>query len=171
MQARTRNVLLQCIDKVSRAPGVTTRGKPYGDMGKLRFDAFSDKKFEDFAKFRKSEQRNFKFLEWDADRKARFLQTLLTSKALRVYEALTADVTTDIDAVWKALDKQFSQKSKGVLHVHAFLDRQQLNNESAENYDAMNEGFDKYEITDEFVRMTYFVKGKKSDIRTKLLKH
>ena len=35
----------------------------------------------------------------------------------------------------------------------------------------MNECFDKYEITDEFVRMTYFVKGLRSEIKTQLLKH
>ena len=138
----------------------------------IKFKKFSGKQSEDFVKFRKAVQRNFEFLEWDADKRARFLPTLLTNKALRVYEALAPNVTTDIDAVWRALDEQFSQKSKGVLHVHALLDRQQLHNESVENYaNAMNECFDKYEITDEFVRMTYFVKGLKSEIRTQLLKH
>ena len=117
-------------------------------------------------------QRNFEFLEWDANKRARFLPTLLTGKALRVYDALTPDVTIDIDAVWKALGAQFSPKSKRILHVHALLDRQQLHNESVENYaNAMNECFDKYEITDDFVRMTYFVKGLKSEINTQLLKH
>ena len=141
-------------------------------MGQVRFDTFSGKQSEDFVKFRKAVQRNFVFLEWDADRRARFLPTLLTNKALRVYETLAPNVTTDIDAVWRALDEHISQKSKGVLHVHALIDRQQLKTESVENYaNAMNECFDKYEITDEFMRMTYFVKGLRSEIKTQLLKH
>ena len=138
----------------------------------IRFHKFSGKQSENFTKFRKAVQRNFEFLEWDADRRAKFLPTLLTNKALRVYETLAPNVTTDIDAVWRALDKHFSQKSKGVLHLHALIDRQQLKTESVENYaNAMNECFDKYEITDEFVRMTYFVKGLRSEIKTQLLKH
>ena len=141
-------------------------------MAYINFTKFSGKRSEDFAKLKKSVQRNFEFLDWDGDKRARFLPTLLTGKALRVYDALTPDVTINIDAIWKALGAQFSPKSKGVLHVHALLDRQQLHNESVENYaNTMNECFDKYEITDDFVRMTYFVKGLKSEIRTQLLKH
>ena len=170
-QARTRDVLLQHIDKVSHTPRVEKSANSFGDMGQVRFDTFSGKQSEDFAKFRKAVQRNFEFLEWDADRRARFLPTLLTNKALRVYETLAPNVTTEIDAVWRALDEHFSQKSKGVLHVHALIDRQQLKTESVENYaNTMNECFDKYEITDEFVRMTYFVKGLRSEIKTQLLK-
>ena len=66
-----------------------------------------------------------------------------------MYETLAPNVTTDIDAVWRALDKNFAQKRKGVLY--ALLERQQLSNESVEDYaNAMNEYFDRYEITDEF---------------------
>ena len=137
----------------------------------INFYKFSGKQSENFAKFRKAVQRNFEFLEWNAKKRAQFLPTLLTNKALRVYETLAPNVTTDIDAVWRALEKHFSQKRKGVLHVHALIDRQQLKSESVENYaNAMNEYFDRYEITDEFVRMTYFVKGLRSDIKTQLLK-
>ena len=112
-QARTHNVLLQHIDKVSHTPQVEKSANSFGDMGQVRFDTFSGKQSEDFAKFRKAVQRNFEFLEWDADRRARFLPTLLTNKALRVYETLAPNITTDIDAVWRALDEHFSQKSKG----------------------------------------------------------
>ena len=141
-------------------------------MAYIRFDTFSGRQSEDFVKFRKAVQRNFEFLEWNANKRAKFLPTLLTKKALRIYETLAPNVTTDIDAVWRALEEHFSQKSKGVLHVHALIDRQQLKSESVENYaNAMNEYFDRYEITDEFVRMTYFVKGLRSDIKTQLLKH
>ena len=39
----------------------------------IRFTTFSGKQSENFAKFRKAVQRNFEFLEWNANKRAKFL--------------------------------------------------------------------------------------------------
>ena len=77
--------------------------KLYGDMGQVRFTSFAGKQSEDFVKLKKSVKRNFDFLEWEPERCAR-LPTILTGKALRVYESLSSDTVEDIDSLWKALE-------------------------------------------------------------------
>ena len=140
-------------------------------MSLVKFENFSGRLSEDIVKWRKALDRNFESLEWNQRRRARYIPILFSEKALRYYESLPETTTRNYKSVLDAFEKKFSKKIRGALQVNSLLDRRQLPSESVESYArAMNDIFDKYEVTDEYVKMTSFVRGLKSTIRQDLLK-
>ena len=113
-------------------------------MSFVKFENFSGRQSEDIVKWRKALDRNFEFLEWNLQRRARYIPILLSEKALRYYESLRETTTRNYKSVLDALEKKCSQKIRGVLQVNSLLDRRQLPSESVESYArAMNGIFDK----------------------------
>ena len=137
----------------------------------VNFSAYSGRLSENIVKWKKALIRNFDFLEWDQRRCAQYIPTLLSEKALRYYESLPETTTRNYKSVLDALHKKFSQKIRGALQANIFLDRRQLPNENVESYAReMNEIYDKYEVTNENVKMSCFIRGLKNKIKRDLLK-
>ena len=141
------------------------------NMSNVKFSSYSGKQSEGIVKWKKALNRNFDFFEWDQHRYARYIPTLLSKKGLRYYESLPETTTCNYKGGLDALEEKFSQKSRGALQVNSLLDRCQLPNERVESYaHSMNVIFDKYEVTDEYVKLTSFIRGLKSTIKQDLLK-
>ena len=96
-ELETRKGFLKRIDDIARETETLQTQRPHAqqvaDMSNVKFPSYSGKQSEDIVKWKKALNRNFDFLEWDQHRRARYIPTLLSDKALRYYESLPETTT------------------------------------------------------------------------------
>ena len=121
---------------------------------------FSGNSNENFKAWRKSLLKYAKFISMPDDKLIEYIACLLHGRALRFYETLATETTSNLNKLLNALQNRFSQWSTIRFDYTGLLERYQQLDESVEEYsNEVMANLEKAEIEDEYMQMYYYMRG------------
>ena len=121
---------------------------------------FSGNSNENFIAWRKSLLKYAKFISMPDDKLIEYIACLLHGRALRFYETLPTETTSNLNKLLNALQNRFRQWSTTRFDYTGLLERYQQLDESVEEYsNVVMANLERAEIEDEYMQMYYYMRG------------